>query len=206
MFKLELEGKMNVAEKKTKEKQEEEKIMELIQKYKIYDEKVKYREEKTDKEINEQNENFNRFMRKMCKVYYQKAEQRISSTDKLSIHAFVGEWYILAQKSHKHALKRFFPRKKYGTVKKRNRYDYPIEFRYLFFKMLRRLKRNDEGKLVFAKQDNICYWAPSLSNKCKVHRNYCPLYCKNFSHNSEIKAQSRRNIKTYENINVDKKV
>lgn len=182
--------------------------MDLIQQYKMKDEKIKFDEEKNEGQIQKEDEAFLGFMRKMCRVYYENMERRLIKRGEETINKFLGEWYIKASKTHKNAVKRHFKKKLYGIIKKnrRKRVIFPNDFKFVFFKMLRRLKRNEKGKFVWAKEDNITYWAPCLSNKCKIHRNYCPLYCRSNTHNLGIKVQRKKNQQTYENINVNKKV
>jgi len=56
MFKLELEGKNDQSKKKQSERNEEGRILELIQNYVQYDEKLKYKEDHKASELEEQNE------------------------------------------------------------------------------------------------------------------------------------------------------
>jgi hypothetical protein len=203
---LELEGKVD--EKKSRAKETDEKVLEMIQDYKMKDEQKKYKQDQREYNIQKENDAFLNFVKKMCKVYYEKMERRLINREEDTRNRFLGEWYIKATKLHRNAINRYFRKKVYGIVKRnrKNRVNFPNEFKYFFFKMIRRLKRNENGKLVWAREDNISYWAPCLSNKCKIHRNYCPLYCRSNTHNLGIKVQRKMNRQTYEAINVDKKV
>ena len=146
--------------------------------------------------------------RQSCVLFNENLQTRLIKREEDTRNKFLSEWFLKAIKLHKNSVKRHFRKKIYGIVKKnrKNRVNFPNEFKYFFFKLLRRLKRNNAGKLVWAREDNISYWAPCLSNKCKIHRTYCPLYCRSNTHNQGIKAQRKKNQQTFEAINVDKKV
>ena len=82
---------------------------------------------------------------------------------------------------------------------------YPKKLKFYFFRLLRRLGRDAHGKLVFARNDNIPFWSPSLSNKCKIHGNNCPIYCCYNTHNKMIKESRDKNFNTNFNIKGCKK-
>ena len=82
---------------------------------------------------------------------------------------------------------------------------YPKKLKFYFFRLLRRLGRDKNGKLIFAKNENIPFWSPSLSNKCKIHGNNCPIYCCYNTHNKMIKESKDKNFNTNFNIKKNKK-
>ena len=99
--------------------------------------------------------------------------------------------------NHKNATKRRFPRICFEKKKKKRFNDYPLELKIYFFNLLRRLtyEVKDGGvKYKFGRENCLAFWAPSGSNGCKVHRDYCPLYCKFNSHNKYIKTQKNVNF------------
>ena len=88
---------------------------------------------------------------------------------------------------------------------KKNHTFYPKKLKFYFFRLLRRIGTDNKGNLVFAKNENIPFWSPSLSNKCKIHGNNCPIYCCYNTHNKMIKESRDKNFNTNFNIKNNKK-
>jgi hypothetical protein len=184
----------NSLEKKIK-KENDEGIRELIQKTKEEDESKKRGEDFQMSQILKEDLQLEKFIKKMCIKFYYLAERRLTNESNMSVNHFLINMYQSMLKQHSKATKRRFPKgKDYGKVKKSRFNNYPKNLKFYFFTLYRRLGKNEEGKFVFANYDNMPFWAPSLSNKCKVHKNNCPLYCKNNTHNEVITVQRSKNF------------
>lgn len=108
---------------------------------------------------------------------------------------FLTEIYTFMLKNHARATKRRFPRINYG-IRKKSRYgSYPQTLKSYFSNLIKRLRRTKDGKYLFAGIDNLAFWAPSLSNNCKIHGNNCPIYCRHNSHNDIILKQNMKSGK-----------
>ena len=123
-----------------------------------------------------------------------------------SINHFLNNMYKEMSIKHRNATKLYFKKPRCEVLKKtykfkKNHVYYPRNLKYFFFKLLRRLGRDANGKLVFAKTENLPFWGPSLSNTCKIHGKNCPIYCCRNTHNDMIKALRNKNFNTNFNIN-----
>ena len=152
------------------------------------------------------------FIKKKVIEYYKKMEKRLTEDKKgvESINLFLNNLYKEMSRNHREATKLYFKRPRMEVLKKTYRYKkiqtfYPKKLKYYFFRLLRRLGRDKNGKLTFAKNENIPFWSPSLSNKCKIHGNNCPIYCCYNTHNKMIKESKDKNFNTNFNIKKNKK-
>jgi hypothetical protein len=186
----------NSLEKKIK-KENEDDIREMIQRTKFEDESKKRREEFQIQQVYKEDQVLEKFIKKMCIRYLHLTEARLTTGKSISINHFLCDMYKMMIKNHSKSTRRRFPKmKNYGKVKKSRFNNYPIQLKYYFFNLYKRLGMNQEGKLIFANYDNMPFWAPSLSNKCKIHSNNCPSYCKNNTHNQLINIQKSTNFNT----------
>jgi len=152
------------------------------------------------------------FIKKKVIEYYKNMESRLTQDRKgvESINLFLNNLYKEMSRKHREATKLYFKRPRMEVLKKTYRYKkiqtfYPKKLKFYFFRLLRRLGRDKNGKLIFAKNENIPFWSPSLSNKCKIHGNNCPIYCCYNTHNKMIKESKDKNFNTNFNIKKNKK-
>jgi len=137
------------------------------------------------------------YLKKQCIAFLKIIDSRLKNGENGSINKFLTKMYNHMKGNHKNATKRRFPKISYEKKKKKRFNDYPLELKVYFFNLLRRLtyEQKDGGvKFKFGKENCLPFWAPSMSNRCKVHRDYCPLYCKYNSHNKYIKTQKKVNF------------
>ena len=195
-----------------REKNPEKKIEKEIEKaYDRYNSEKEERRPKINK-ANKQKKDLFDFIKKKVIEYFKRMESRLSN-DKQgveSINIFLNNLYKEMSKNHREATKIYFKRPRLEVLKKTYRYKkiqtfYPKKLKFYFFRLLRRLGRDAHGKLVFARNDNIPFWSPSLSNKCKIHGNNCPIYCCYNTHNKMIKESRDKNFNTNFNIKGCKK-
>ena len=164
-----------------------------------------------EKRINEKKQLFD-FIKNKVKEYYAKMSKRLEKgkDGTESINIFLNNMYKEMSKKHRNATRRFFKKPRCEVLKKAYRYKknhtfYPRKLKYYFFRLLRRIGRDNTGKIVFAKNENLPFWSPSLSNNCKIHGNNCPIYCCHNTHNDMIKELRDKNFNTNFNIKKNKK-
>ena len=195
-----------------REKINTEKIEKQIEDaYEKYNYKRDLDRPKLEKKAKEKKELFD-FIKKKVIEYYKNMESRLSKDQKgvESINLFLNNLYKDMSKNHRETTKLYFKRPRMGVLKKTYRYKkiqtfYPKKLKYYFFRLLRRLGRDKNGKLTFARNDNIPFWSPSLSNNCKVHGNNCPIYCCHNTHNQMIKESKDKNFNSNFNLKKNKK-
>ena len=186
--------------KKDNFNQKQEKIKnQMLQTYKDYEQQELIERPKKDK-IEKENRKLFYFIKKKVKDYYKKMEDRLEKNSIELISNYLNNMYKEMSKKHRNATRRLFKKTHYEVLKKAYKYQklhiyYPQSLKYLFFQLLRRLGKDERGKLIFAKQDNLSFWGPSLSNNCKVHGNNCPLYCIHNTHNDMLIKQRQNNFK-----------
>ena len=193
-------------------KENEDKIKEQIEK--VYDDD-QYEKDKRkpikEKRIKERKDLFN-YIKKKVIEYYKKMSKRLDK-DKdgiESINIFLNNMYKEMSRKHRNATKLYFPKPRCEVLKKtykfkKNHTFYPRKLKYYFFRLLRRIGIKD-GKIIFAKIDNLPFWGPTLSNNCKIHGNNCPLYCCYNTHNKMIKENRDKNFNTNFNLKNKKKL
>ena len=190
----------------------EEKIKKQIEDaYEKYHEEKEKKKPKLQKQFKEKKELFD-FIKSKVIEYYKNMSKRLSKDEKgiESINLFLNNVYKEMSRKYKNATRIYFkhPRcevlKKTYKVKKIHTF-YPKKLKFYFFRLLRRIGINNKGKIVFAKNENVPFWSPSLSNKCKIHGNNCPIYCCYNTHNDMIKESREKNFDTNFNINKYKK-
>ena len=166
---------------------------------------------KREKRLNEKKELIN-YIKEKVKEYYKKMSKRLEKGQEgiESINIFLNNMYKEMSRKHRNATKLYFKRPRCEVLKKAYKYKknhtfYPRKLKYFFFRLLRRIGTNKNGKLVFAKNDNLPFWSPSLSNNCKIHGNNCPIYCCHNTHNDMIKELRDKNFNTNFNIKKNKK-
>lgn len=188
----------NQLEKSHRVKENEERIKEMIHRTKYDDDEKKRHEDSQLRNKLKQEASLEQYIKKMVIKYYKSMKDRLASGKVVLIHSFLTEVYQYMLRKHKEATKRRFGKNMshlYGIkFKRKQRYViYPKEFKFYFFHLMRRLGISSDGKFVFAKEDNLSFWAPTLSNNCKIHGNNCPPYCKHNSHNDFILEQRTKN-------------
>ena len=199
-------------EKGVKQGENEEKIKQQIEE--AFDDyqyvKDKYRPQR-EKKMEEKKNLFN-FIKNKVKEYYKKMSKRLEKgKDGIeSINIFLNNMYKEMSKKHRNATRIYFKKPRSETLKKAYRYKknhtfYPRKLKYYFFKLLRRIGKTKDGKIVFAKNENLPFWSPSLSNNCKIHGNNCPIYCCHNTHNDMIKELRDKNFNTTFNLKNNKK-
>lgn len=186
IFKSEVEKKL--------EKENENRILENIQKTKLADDEAIKREEKEIEKINNADKALEKYLRKEVLKYYRRLnidKEQPSSHKKKKL---MRQIYAFMKKNHFDACQRRFPKNlNYGSKSKTK--NVPKELISYFNKVYNRLFIDGEGKVYFSKLDNMSFWAPCHSNKCKIHSNNCPLYCLNNTQNREIALQRKMNFK-----------
>ena len=194
-----------------KNKEAEEKIKEQIGK--VYDDDI-YEQDKRrpikEKRIQEKKALFY-FIKKKVIEYYKKMSKRLDK-DKdgiESINIFLNNMYKEMSRKHRNATKLYFKKPRCEVLKKtykfkKNHTFYPRKLKYYFFRLLRRIGIKD-GKITFAKIDNLPFWGPTLSNNCKIHGNNCPIYCCYNTHNEMIRENRDKNFNKNFNIKNYKK-
>ena len=208
IFKLGLNKFDAKAEPEIRRKREE-KIVEQMKKT-FEDDKEREEKEKNEVEakIREDLE-LEEFIRSKVIEYYKKMVGRLKSGKIELFSKFLNNMYIQMGKKHKNATRRRFRKTHYETLKKAYKFKklhtfYPENLKHYFFRLLRRLGKNEKGKYVFAKVDTLSFFAPVMSNKCKIHGNNCPLYCIRNTHNDEVLKQRKNNFKRIYDINNQK--
>ncbi len=143
----------------------------------------------------------------MCIKYFKLTNNRLNNeTNSFTINKFMTDLYNYMLRHYTNSTKRRFPKMQNYGRKKYRFSNYPKELKYYFFTLYRRLGVSEDGqKFIFAHVDNMPFWAPAISNKCKVHKNNCPIYCKYNSHNKIIYTQKTNNFDLLYNLN-DKKL
>jgi hypothetical protein len=194
----------NSLEKKIK-KENEENVKELIKKLKSEDDQKKAKEEIKIAQIIKEDLKLENHIKKMCVKYFRQAETRLTKENNSLINQYLTELYKNMLKFHSKATKRRFPKiKNYGVVKKSRFSNYPKTLKIYFFNLYRRIGVDDEGKIVFANLDSMPFWAPALSNNCKIHSQNCPPYCKNNTQNQIILHQRTKNFNNLFNLDKEK--
>ena len=193
-------------------KNNDEKIKQQIEEaYDEYNYKKDKNRPKREKRIEERKQLF-QFIKEKVKEYYKKMSKRLDKDEKgiESINIFLNNMYKEMSRKHRNATKLYFKRPRCEVLKKTYKYKknhtfYPRKLKYYFFRLLRRIGTDNKGRIVFAKNDNLPFWSPSLSNNCKVHGNNCPIYCCHNTHNNMIKELRDKNFNTNFNIKKNKK-
>ena len=205
LFKHDLEKGAIVKNKDEKIKQQ---IEEAYDEYNYKKDKNRPQREKKA----EERKQLLKFIKEKVKEYYKKMTKRLEK-DKdgiESINIFLNNMYKEMSRKHRNATKLYFKRPRCEVLKKTYKYKknhtfYPRKLKYYFFRLLRRIGTDNNGKIIFAKNDNLPFWSPSLSNNCKVHGNNCPIYCCHNTHNDMIKELRDKNFNTNFNIKKNKK-
>jgi hypothetical protein len=191
-------------EKKIDSKENVDSIKELIQKTKYADDNQRKVDDRKLENLSKEDRALEKFIRTSVIRYY---KNRIAMFDKDStkttkeeknkvlINRFLTEIYSYMLKHHGAATKRRFPRVNYGTRKKSRFSNYPQHLKSYFFQLVRRLRKTPDDKFKFADIDILAFWAPAMSNACKVHGAECPLYCKHNTHNDFIYSQNKKSAK-----------
>jgi hypothetical protein len=182
-----------------------DRVREMLQKTKFMDDDEKRSEDSYFNKIKKQDQELEKYIKRECINYFKQMESRLESTEVISINNFLSKVYKDMLKMHKEATERRFPVINYGFKhkKQRQKVKFSREFRFYFMGLIRRLKYNDKGKLIFGRLEDMPFWAPTLSNKCKVHRSNCPLYCNYNSHNDVILTQKVTNFKKIHNMGTE---
>ena len=199
-------------EKGAKDKNKDDKIKQQIEEtYEDYNYQKDKNRPKREKKLEEKKNLFN-FIKEKAKEYFKKMSKRLEKDQNgtESINLFLNNMYKEMSRKHRNATKLYFKKPRCEVLKKtykykRNHVYYPRELKYLFFRILRRIGRNCDGKIMFAKNDNLPFWGPSLSNTCKIHGKNCPMYCCKNTHNDMIKELRDKNFNTNFNIKKNKK-
>ena len=190
----------------------EENIKQYIEDaYEQYETNKRIREPKLEKRREEKRKLFN-FIKEKVKEYYKNMAKRLTKDENgiESINLFLNNIYKEMSKKFKNATRIYFKHPRPEVLKKTYKYKknhtfYPKKLKFYFFRLLRRIGTDNKGNLVFAKNENIPFWSPSLSNKCKIHGNNCPIYCCYNTHNKMIKESCDKNFNTNFNIKNNKK-
>ena len=204
-FKLELN-------KEIKKNPKNEKIKEQIEEtYDKLDEKRRNYEPIKEKKFREKKALFD-FIKQKVKEYYKNMAKRLIKDENgiESINLFLNNVYKEMSKKYKNATRLYFKHPRCEVLKKTYKYKkihtyYPKKLKFYFFRLLRRIGTDEKGNIVFAKNENIPFWSPSLSNKCKIHGNNCPIYCCYNTHNDMIKESREKNFNSNFNIKKCKK-
>jgi hypothetical protein len=204
-FKLELN-------KEIKKDPKNDKIKEQIEEaYDKLDEKRRNYEPIKDKKFREKKALFD-FIKSKVKEYYKIMAKRLVKDENgiESINLFLNNVYKEMSKKYKNATRLYFKHPRCEVLKKTYKYKnihtyYPKKLKFYFFRLLRRIGTDEKGNIVFAKNENIPFWSPSLSNKCKIHGNNCPIYCCYNTHNDMIKESREKNFNSNFNIKKCKK-
>lgn len=177
-------------------KEDEDGIRDLIQQAKWKDDQMKRTEKIMMNKIIKQDIDLEKYLKKMVVKYYKYERSRDAIGVVWSINKFLSEMYAYMKKQHTDSTKRRFPKiPNYGNNKKKSRFNnFPKKLKSYFFNLQQKLHITNEGKLIFARNDNMHFWAPTSNNKCKIHRENCPLYCKFNSHNEVINDQKSKNF------------
>ena len=199
-------------DKNKSNKNKDEKIKEQIEEaYDKYVDDKREKDIKKAKRLNEKKQLFD-FIKKKVKEYYKRMINRLKKDENgsESINHFLNNMYKEMSIKHRNATKLYFKKPRCEVLKKtykfkKNHVYYPRNLKYFFFKLLRRLGRDANGKLVFAKTENLPFWGPSLSNTCKIHGKNCPIYCCRNTHNDMIKVLRNKNFNTNFNIKKNKR-
>ena len=185
IFKLEREKKIS--------KENEERILENISKAKIRDNELILKEEKELNKIREEDQALERYFRKEVVKYFKRNLKENPSTSKKQ--KLLRTIYAFLKKKHYNACQRKFPKDSNYGKKSRSKM-VPKELVSYFNKVFNRLFIDGDGKVFFSKLDNMSFWAPCHSNKCKIHsETSCPLYCLNNTQNREIALQRQMNFR-----------
>ena len=198
--------------KEIKKKNNEEKIKKQIEDaYEDYNYEQNKRRPIKEKKFKEKKELFD-FIKEKVKEYYKNMALRLTKgkNENESINLFLNNVYKEMSKKYRNATKIYFKRPRLEVLKKTYKYKkiqtfYPKKLKFYFFRLLRRIGTDEKGNLVFARNDNIPFWSPSLSNQCKIHGNNCPIYCCYNTHNNMIKESKEKNFNTNFNIKKNKK-
>ena len=198
--------------KGVKKNENEERIKEQIEEaYDDYNVKRDANIGKRKKLAEEKRKLFN-FIKEKVKEYYKRMSNRLKK-DKNSIESinlFLNNMYKEMSRKHRNATRLYFKAPRCQVLKKAYKYKknhnfYPRKLKYYFFRLLRRIGRDPTGKIVFAKNDLLPFWGPSLSNNCKIHGNNCPMYCCLNTHNDMIKELRNNNFNSNFNLKNKKK-
>jgi len=198
--------------KDIKKNENEEKIKEQIEEaYNNYNEKKDLCIGKRKKRAEEKKKLFD-FIKEKVKEYYKRMSNRLKKDQNSieSINLFLNNMYKEMSRKHRNATRLYFKAPRCQVLKKTYKYKknhnfYPRKLKYYFFRLLRRLGKDPSGKLVFAKNDLLPFWGPSLSNNCKIHGNNCPMYCCRNTHNNMIKELRNDDFNSNFNLKNKKK-
>jgi len=179
------------------EKEKEQRILDKMHKFKIQDDEDKTSEQRALEKLHKEDLDLEKYLKKQCVAFLRIIEARLQTKDNGSINKFLTKMYSNMKANYKSATKRRFPYINYDKKKKKRFNDYPLDLKIYFFNLLRRITYEQKGdgvKIKFGRENVLAFWAPSGSNQCKVHRSYCPLYCKYNTHNKYIKTQRKVNF------------
>ena len=198
--------------KEIKKEPNNDKIKEQIEEaYDKYEEKKRNDEPIKQKKQMEKKALFD-FIKNKVKEYYKNMAKRLIKDENgiESINLFLNNVYKEMSKKYKNATRLYFKHPRCEVLKKTYKYKkihtyYPKKLKFYFFRLLRRIGTDEKGNIVFAKNENIPFWSPSLSNKCKIHGNNCPIYCCYNTHNDMIKESREKNFNSNFNIKKCKK-
>ena len=199
-------------EKGVRYKNNDEKIKQQIEEaYDNYNYKKDINRPKRERRFEEKKQLFN-FIKEKVKEYFKRMSKRLEKDPNSieSINLFLNNMYKEMSRKHKNATRLYFKRPRCQVLKKTYKYKknhtfYPRKLKYYFFRLLRRIGKDAKGNIVFAKNENLPFWSPSLSNNCKIHGNNCPMYCCRNTHNDMIKELRNKNFNTNFNLKGNKK-
>ena len=197
----------NSLEKKIKKNENEDHIREMIHRTKYEDDNIIKKEESKLKQIYKEDKSLEKYLKRMCIKYFRLTNIRLENgSTSFTVNKFMTDMYNYMIRNHTNSTKRRFPKiNNYGRKKSRFS-NYPKGLKFYFFMLYRRLAVSENGqKFIFAHLDNMPFWAPAISNKCKIHKNSCPIYCTYNSHNKIISTQKSKNFNLLYNLE-DKKL
>ena len=205
LFKLNLNKEIKKDPNNDKIKEQIEEAYDKYEEKKRNDEPIKQKKQMEKKALFD-------FIKNKVKEYYKNMAKRLIKDENgiESINLFLNNVYKEMSKKYKNATRLYFKHPRCEVLKKTYKYKkihtyYPKKLKFYFFRLLRRIGTDEKGNIVFAKNENIPFWSPSLSNKCKIHGNNCPIYCCYNTHNDMIKESREKNFNSNFNIKKCKK-
>lgn len=183
----------NSVEKKLS-KEDENRIFNNILRTKINDKYELEKEQKILNKLRKEDYAMEKYIKNEIVKYYKRLfveKEKPSSTKK---NKLLRQMYNYLIKKHTNACKRRFPKSPMYGTKVRHKV-VSKELASYFNKVFNRLYVDGDGNVFFSKIDNMSFWAPSLSNYCKIHSNNCPQYCINNTQNKVISIQRKANFK-----------
>lgn len=191
----------NSIEKGIKKDDDISKIKEMIQKTKFTDDDLKKMEVFYHNQIQKENKEFDKCIKKNCILFYKKIKGKLMENKEFNKDQFFSELYQYCVKNHKNICKRLFPRRGEGIrggykARKKTRFNnYPSAFKLYFTRYYHCMNKDAHGKFIFAYKENLPFWAPTMKNNCKIHNNSsCPLYCTYNTFNMLITEQKNKSI------------